>query len=192
MIRRPHFGKPCSVRPPISTSCTRSDETRELTQRMVAQANRSLDLLTADLEPALYDQPAFLEAFKQLALKSKVARIRILLQDNSLVRTPGPPAGRTGSTPALHGGAAQAGSGLPGVSGKLPAGGRLRLSASQTARSLPGHSLLQRPPPGLPVRGPLYRGLGVGSTRSGAGATASVSRPGGRMITQCASSRRQS
>jgi hypothetical protein len=56
---------------------------------MVSQANRSLDLLTADLEPALYDQPAFLEACKRLALKSKIARIRILLQDNSLVRQQG-------------------------------------------------------------------------------------------------------
>ena len=65
------------------------EETRELTLRMVDQANRSLDLLTFDLEPSLYDQPAFLESFKRLALKSKVARIRILLQDNGLVRSQG-------------------------------------------------------------------------------------------------------
>ena len=64
-------------------------QTKELTLQMVDQASRSLDLLTADLEPALYDQPDFIEAFKRLALKSKVARIRILLQDNSLVRTQG-------------------------------------------------------------------------------------------------------
>jgi hypothetical protein len=66
-----------------------ADEARELVLRMASQASRSLDLLTTDLEPALYDQPEFLEAFKQLALKSKVARIRILLQDNSLVRSQG-------------------------------------------------------------------------------------------------------
>lgn len=65
------------------------EQARDLTLRMVAQAGRSLDLLTYDLEPALYDQPDFLEAFKRLALKSKVARIRILLQDNSLVRSQG-------------------------------------------------------------------------------------------------------
>jgi len=65
------------------------EETRELTLRMVGQASHSLDLLTADLEPALCDQPAFVEACKRLALKSKVSRIRILLQDNSLVRSQG-------------------------------------------------------------------------------------------------------
>jgi hypothetical protein len=63
--------------------------TRELALRMVSQASHSLDLLTSDLEPALYDQAAFLEAFKHLALKGKAVRIRILLQDNSLVRNQG-------------------------------------------------------------------------------------------------------
>ena len=62
------------------------EPTRELTLRMVGQASRSLDLFTFDLEPALYDQPAFLEAFKRLARMRKVARIRILLQDHHLVR----------------------------------------------------------------------------------------------------------
>jgi hypothetical protein len=65
------------------------DATRELMLRMVVQAGRSLDLLSADLEPALYNQPAFLEAFKRLALKHKAVRIRILLQDNNLVRNQG-------------------------------------------------------------------------------------------------------
>jgi hypothetical protein len=65
------------------------DETRELTLRMVGQASHGLDLLTADLEPALYDQPVFVDVCKRLALKSKVVRIRILLQDNSLVRSQG-------------------------------------------------------------------------------------------------------
>ena len=65
------------------------EEARALAIQMVSQAGRSLDLLTTDLEPVLYDQQGFLEAFKQLALKSKVARIRILLQDNSLVRNQG-------------------------------------------------------------------------------------------------------
>jgi hypothetical protein len=65
------------------------EATRQLTLCMASQAKRSLDLLTLDLEPALYEQPAFLEAFKRLALKSKVARIRILLQDNTRVRNEG-------------------------------------------------------------------------------------------------------
>ncbi|MBK1731681.1 hypothetical protein [Thiococcus pfennigii] len=49
---------------------------------MAAQARRELTLLTPDLEPALYDQPAFLEALRRLALARAGHRpVRILLVD---------------------------------------------------------------------------------------------------------------
>lgn len=64
-------------------------EYRELARLMVAQTQRSLDLITPDLEPPVYDQLNFLDALKQLALKSRVARIRILVQDNGLIRQQG-------------------------------------------------------------------------------------------------------
>ena len=52
---------------------------------MLRQARRDMALFTYDLDPAVYDQTAFLEAFKALALRSRHSRLRILLQDNTLV-----------------------------------------------------------------------------------------------------------
>jgi predicted GNAT family N-acyltransferase len=52
---------------------------------MLRQAKRDLALFTFDLDPAVYEQPPFLEAFKALALRSRFSRLRILLQDNTLV-----------------------------------------------------------------------------------------------------------
>ena len=52
---------------------------------MLRQAKRDMALFTFDLDPAVYDQPPFLEAFKALALRSRHSRLRILLQDNTLV-----------------------------------------------------------------------------------------------------------
>ena len=52
---------------------------------MLRQAKRDLALFTYDLDPAVYDAPPFVEAFKALALRSRFSRLRILLQDNTLV-----------------------------------------------------------------------------------------------------------
>ncbi|MES9981540.1 MAG: GNAT family N-acetyltransferase, partial [Candidatus Thiodiazotropha sp. 6PLUC5] len=52
---------------------------------MVRQAKRSLCLLSYNLDPIIYDTEPFHEAVKQLAMRSKFSRIRILLQDNTLV-----------------------------------------------------------------------------------------------------------
>ncbi|MEN8178028.1 MAG: GNAT family N-acetyltransferase [Pseudomonadota bacterium] len=66
-----------------------AEEYRDLATRMVAQATRTLSLISGDLEPLVYDQAPFISAVKQLALKSQVAHIRILIQDNSLLRRQG-------------------------------------------------------------------------------------------------------
>ncbi|MDJ0805990.1 MAG: acyltransferase [Gammaproteobacteria bacterium] len=66
-----------------------ADAARDLTVRMVEQATRTLDLISRDLEPHIFDQQPFIEALKRLALKSRIARIRILLQDNNLIRQQG-------------------------------------------------------------------------------------------------------
>jgi predicted GNAT family N-acyltransferase len=52
---------------------------------MLRQAKRDLALLSYDLDPPVFDQTPFIEAFKALALRSRFSRIRILLQDNALV-----------------------------------------------------------------------------------------------------------
>jgi hypothetical protein len=50
-------------------------------ERMADQASRSLLLHTENLEPAVYDRSAFLEAVSRLARSNKHARIWILVQD---------------------------------------------------------------------------------------------------------------
>ena len=52
---------------------------------MLRQAKRDLAVFSFDLDPLVFDQPAFLDAFKALALRSRYSRIRILLLDNTLV-----------------------------------------------------------------------------------------------------------
>ncbi|MES9992200.1 MAG: GNAT family N-acetyltransferase [Candidatus Thiodiazotropha sp.] len=52
---------------------------------MLRQAKRYLSLFTKTLDPQIFDNPPFVDATKQLAMRSRISRIRILLQDNSLV-----------------------------------------------------------------------------------------------------------
>ncbi|MBT2971553.1 MAG: hypothetical protein B6D72_00015 [gamma proteobacterium symbiont of Ctena orbiculata] len=52
---------------------------------MVRQAKRYLSLFSQTLDPEIFDNPPFVDAIKQLATRSRYSRIRILLQDNSLV-----------------------------------------------------------------------------------------------------------
>jgi len=49
---------------------------------LAGQSRRTLDILTHDLEPALYDQQAFLDSVRALALRGRHSRIRILVQDS--------------------------------------------------------------------------------------------------------------
>ena len=57
--------------------------------QMLRQASRSLEILTHDLDPALYDQGPFVDALKRLATASHQSRIRILLEDNDRVQKQG-------------------------------------------------------------------------------------------------------
>jgi len=52
---------------------------------MLRQARRDLALYSFDLDPPVFDQPPFIEAFKALALRSRFSRLRILLADPTLV-----------------------------------------------------------------------------------------------------------
>jgi len=52
---------------------------------MLRQARRDLALYTFDLDPPVFDQTPFVEAFKALALRSRFSRLRILLADPTLV-----------------------------------------------------------------------------------------------------------
>jgi hypothetical protein len=59
--------------------------TRELAVQMLRQARRSLLLLSHDLDPGLYDNNEFLDALKDLALRSPRTEVRILLRDPTRV-----------------------------------------------------------------------------------------------------------
>lgn len=48
---------------------------------LACQAQRSIDIFTQHLDKALYDQAAFVEAVKRLALLNRQTQIRILVQD---------------------------------------------------------------------------------------------------------------
>ncbi|MCG7893802.1 MAG: GNAT family N-acetyltransferase [Candidatus Thiodiazotropha taylori] len=52
---------------------------------MVRQAKRYLCLFSYDLDPSVYDTESFHDAVKQLAMRSKFSRIRILVQDNTRI-----------------------------------------------------------------------------------------------------------
>ncbi|MFN2310179.1 MAG: hypothetical protein ABR553_10695, partial [Gammaproteobacteria bacterium] len=57
------------------------DDNRRAAALLAAQARRRIDLFTPDLEPALYDQTAFLDGLVQLCLNSPRARVRVLAKD---------------------------------------------------------------------------------------------------------------
>ncbi|MEW8506376.1 MAG: GNAT family N-acetyltransferase [Candidatus Thiodiazotropha sp.] len=52
---------------------------------MVRQAKRYLSIFSQTLDPQIFETFPFVDAAKQLAMRSRFSRIRILLQDNSLV-----------------------------------------------------------------------------------------------------------
>lgn len=55
--------------------------------KMAEQSKRTLEIISRDLDPLIYDHPDFIEAVKKLALKSRHSRIRIIVCEiNSIVR----------------------------------------------------------------------------------------------------------
>lgn len=55
---------------------------RDTSADLAGQAQRSLLLLSAILDPRIYDQQPFLDALHSLGTESELSRIRILLLDN--------------------------------------------------------------------------------------------------------------
>ena len=58
-------------------------ETRHATELMVGQTQSSLDIISRDLDPVLYDQEIFLDLLSRLCLRNRQARIRFLVRDPS-------------------------------------------------------------------------------------------------------------
>lgn len=63
------------------TILTTREEVQAATAAVASTAKRLMAIYTGDLEPALYDQPRFIETVKRLVLASGFARVRVLLAD---------------------------------------------------------------------------------------------------------------
>lgn len=62
---------------------------RQVSLQLASQARKHLSIFTPDLEPALYDQQAFLDTLTRLAISSARAQIRVLLLDHDTAVTQG-------------------------------------------------------------------------------------------------------
>jgi hypothetical protein len=64
------------------------EEVRAAVVEVVGLANRSLSIMTHDLEPAIYDHDDFLETLKRFILARSFARVRVLIVDpNRVIKT---------------------------------------------------------------------------------------------------------
>ena len=61
------------------------DEVVLASMRLVSQAKRTLDITSRDLDPEIYDNDEFVTAVKNLATRSRLSKIRILIQDSSKI-----------------------------------------------------------------------------------------------------------
>ncbi|HKJ10589.1 MAG TPA: hypothetical protein VKA76_15990 [Gammaproteobacteria bacterium] len=83
----PHQGAPDFSRRVLAESdqslpLAGSADNREAALSLVTQARRTLDIFTQDLEPMVYDHQPVLDAVRQLALRSRHSRIRVLVKDS--------------------------------------------------------------------------------------------------------------
>ena len=58
-----------------------SEALREIALEMALNCRRTLDIVSRQLDPAIYDHAPFVEAVKQIALGNRLARIRFLVTD---------------------------------------------------------------------------------------------------------------
>ena len=66
---------------------TSLDEVRAATNAVASSGQRLISIFTPDMEPVLYDQPAFLEIIKRFVLGHSFAKVRVLVRDHSRVST---------------------------------------------------------------------------------------------------------
>ena len=58
-----------------------SDELREVALEMTLNCHRNLDIISRHLDPVIFDNQAFANAVKLIALNNRAARIRLLVMD---------------------------------------------------------------------------------------------------------------
>lgn len=62
-----------------------SDDNQAAAIRLVTQGGRSLDIFSRDLEPRIYDNAAFADAVRTLAVKTRDLHVRILIIDPDFI-----------------------------------------------------------------------------------------------------------
>jgi hypothetical protein len=67
------------------TVCYGEEACLNAVMALMAQADRQVDILTLDFEPAIYDQAECVEMFETLALRSRHSRVRILVQNPQVI-----------------------------------------------------------------------------------------------------------
>ncbi len=65
------------------------EECQQAALTMLQQGRQQLDILSYDLDAPIYNREPFVEALKQLAIRSRYSRVRILLQNNERVQQEG-------------------------------------------------------------------------------------------------------
>ena len=72
--------------PPLSSELqilSTADEVRDATNQIAGNAHRLISICTPDMEPAIYDQPAFLETVKRFVLGRAFGKVRVLVRDSA-------------------------------------------------------------------------------------------------------------
>jgi len=59
------------------------DEIRTATETVAASGQRLISIMTPDLEPEIFDQPALLEVIKRFVLGHSFAKVRVLMRDQA-------------------------------------------------------------------------------------------------------------
>jgi hypothetical protein len=62
---------------------TSLDEVRAATETVATSGQRLISIMTPDLEPEIYDQPALLEIIKRFVLGRSFAKVRVLMRDQA-------------------------------------------------------------------------------------------------------------
>ena len=73
-------------KPPTSETLhvlTSLDEVRAATETVATSGQRLISIMTPDLEPEIYDQPAMLEIIKRFVLGRSFAKVRVLMRDQA-------------------------------------------------------------------------------------------------------------
>lgn len=61
------------------------EDNRLATQEMLRQARLRIDIVSRDLDPAIYDQPELIETLKNMILENRRARVRIIVFDSQIL-----------------------------------------------------------------------------------------------------------